>query len=299
MSGFDGQPMTLASDRASHSSLHLTLDESRESPTIASGIPGRQPIALICVHNDPALRVGEQGVGSQSVYVRQVGEALAKLGWQVDIFTRKSTPDAPTIIQHSVYCRTIRLAAGPSQFIGRDQLLDYMPSFVEMFQKFQSKEGTHYPLIHTNYWLSAWVGLQLKQSSNIQLVHTYHSLGVMKSPADSARSPMLQARLAVEQQILEQANCVIVTSPQKQESLRSVISGQKTRSPRTHQNFIQLIPYFNWPGVAHQLSHLYRRMLAQSIMDERLWHLPIPSPGVTETSSVSSVPSSARLTLAS
>ncbi|HEY9641657.1 MAG TPA: glycosyltransferase, partial [Coleofasciculaceae cyanobacterium] len=134
-------------------------------------IQPRQAIALISDHGDPAAEIGREEAGGQNVYVRQVGEALAKLGWQVDMFTRKNHASDPTIVQHSPYCRTIRLTAGPEEFIPRDQLFQYLPQFVEAFQKFQTKEGTNYPLVHTNYWMSAWIGLELRKSSNIQIVH--------------------------------------------------------------------------------------------------------------------------------
>ena len=63
--------------------------------------PNRQAIALISDHGDSAADIGREEAGGQNVYVRQVGEALAKLGWQVDMFTRKTRADDATIIQHS------------------------------------------------------------------------------------------------------------------------------------------------------------------------------------------------------
>ena len=186
----------------------------------------RQPIALISDHADPAAEVVKQDVGGQNVYVRNVGEALAKLGWQVDMFTRKANPNEPKIVQHSPYCRTIRLTAGPEEFIPKNDLFPYMPEFLEAFLKFQSKEGTNYPLVHTNYWLSGWVGLQLQELRNIQLVHTHHSLGTVKYQTAGYQPPIGETRLAMEKQILEQANCVVATSPQEQEALRKLVSEQ-------------------------------------------------------------------------
>jgi D-inositol-3-phosphate glycosyltransferase len=188
--------------------------------------PVRQAIALISDHGDPAAVIGKEEAGGQNVYVRKVGETLAKLGWQVDMFTRKTDANAPSIVQHSPHCRTIRLSAGPETFIPRDELFPYMPEFVEALAKFQSKSGMHYPLMHTNYWMSAWVGLQLKQRSNVQLVHTYHSLGAVKYQAVSPHPAIAETRLAVERQILEQGDCVVATSPQEQEHLRALVSSQ-------------------------------------------------------------------------
>jgi D-inositol-3-phosphate glycosyltransferase len=191
-----------------------------------SNAPNRQAIALISDHSDPAAETGKEETGGQNVYVRQVGEALAKLGWQVDMFTRKSNPEDATIVQHSPYCRTIRLTAGPQQFIHRNDLFQYMPEFVAAFQKFQSKEGTNYPLIHTNYWMSAWVALQLKQETNIQVVHTYHSIAAKKYQTIQQLPAIAETRLAIEQQILEQSNCIVATTPQEKEYLRRLVSEQ-------------------------------------------------------------------------
>jgi D-inositol-3-phosphate glycosyltransferase len=196
-----------------------------------STLPNRQAIALISEHGDPAADIGKEEAGGQNVYVRQVGEALAKLGWQVDMFTRKTREDDATIVQHSPHCRTIRLVAGPQEFVPRDRLFEFMPAFVEAFQTYQAKY--HYPLIHTNYWMSAWVGLQVKKTHNVQLIHTYHSLGAIKYQTVLNRPAIAPTRLDVEQQILEQANCIVATSPQEQEALRTLVS---------HLGHIEVIP---------------------------------------------------------
>jgi glycosyltransferase involved in cell wall biosynthesis len=68
------------------------------------------------------------------------------------------------------------------------------------------------------------VGLELRKHSQIQLVHTYHSLGAVKYKAIDSRPAIAATRLRIEKQILEQANCVVATSPQEQESLRQLVS---------------------------------------------------------------------------
>lgn len=184
----------------------------------------RQAIAIISDHADPTAVIGTEEAGGQNVYVRQIGEQLAELGWHVDMFTRKVNPNDPAIVEHSPHCRTIRLKAGPERFIPRDRLFEYMPEFLESFEKFQAKQAFYYPLIHTNYWLSAWVGLQWKKRAGVQLLHTYHSLGAVKYEAVKDIPLIAQTRLAVEREILEQAQCVIATSPQEKDILRKRIS---------------------------------------------------------------------------
>jgi glycosyltransferase involved in cell wall biosynthesis len=181
-------------------------------------------LALISVSGDPAVEIGKEEAGGQNVYVRQVGLALAKQGWSVDMFTRRIDPAQATIIQHAPNCRTIRLTAGPATFIGRDNVFNYLPEFVKQFQAFQEQEGYQYPLVHTNYWLSSWVGMQLKKLQPSKQVHTYHSLGAVKYRTVKELPAIATTRLEVEQACLETANRIIATSPQEEEHMRTLVS---------------------------------------------------------------------------
>ncbi|MBE9186663.1 glycosyltransferase family 1 protein [Microcoleus sp. LEGE 07076] len=186
----------------------------------------KKRIALISVHGDPAVEIGKEEAGGQNVYVRQVGEALAKQGWQVDMFTRSSDRQQARIVQHSRNCRTIRLVAGPQEFIPRDEVYGYLPIFVCEFQKFQLESGFQYPLVHTNYWLSAWVGMELKKSQPCQQVHTYHSLAAVKYKSVSTIPMIAKTRLQVEKTLLETADRVVATSPQEREHMRCLVSSK-------------------------------------------------------------------------
>jgi len=184
----------------------------------------KQHIALISVHGDPAIEIGKEEAGGQNVYVRQVGEALAQQGWHVDMFTRKADADEATIVEHSPNCRTIRLTAGPEEFVPRDNLFEYLPKFVEELLKFQERSGITYNLVHTNYWLSSWVGMELKKFQPIQQIHTYHSLGAVKYKSVTTVPLIASTRLAVEKAVLETAERVVATSPQEKEHMRSLVS---------------------------------------------------------------------------
>jgi D-inositol-3-phosphate glycosyltransferase len=183
-----------------------------------------QHIALISVHGDPAIEVGKEEAGGQNVYVRNVGEALGKLGWQVDMFTRKANAADPKIVQHTPNCRTIRLTAGPEEFIPRDCIFDYLPEFISEFLAFQAETGIKYSLVHTNYWMSAWVGMELKKLQNAKQIHTYHSLGAVKYKSVSTIPAIAKTRLNTEKLVLETAERIVATSPQEKEHMRSLVS---------------------------------------------------------------------------
>ena len=176
-------------------------------------------IALISVHRDPALPTG-----SQNVYVRQLGEAMSRLGWHVDMFTRKTNVTQSDIVQHNANCRTIRLNVGVFGFVPRQELIGYLPEFVKQLRRFQSANKIKYCLIHTNYWLSAWVGMELKKIQPIKHVHTYHSLGAVKYARIDYPSNIARTRIAIEKLCLKTADLTIATCPQQKEYLEKLVS---------------------------------------------------------------------------
>jgi glycosyltransferase involved in cell wall biosynthesis len=191
-------------------------------------------IALISVTGDPAVEIGKEEAGGQNVYVLQVGLALAELGWQVDMFSRRTSPDQEAIVTHRENCRTIRLNAGPQQFVSRDEIFECLPEFVDAFQAFQEKEGIEYRLVHTHYWLSSWVGMELKKRhNNLVQVHTYHSLGAVKYKAVETLPAIASTRLETEKACLENADRIVATSPQEEAHMRSLVS---------HKGEIEVIP---------------------------------------------------------
>lgn len=192
------------------------------NPTIA---PNRRPsYALISVDGDPTAEIGQKGAGGLNVYVRELGLGLARRGCQVDIFTRREHPEQDEIVENSPGCRTIRLTAGPAAFILRDELFEHLPAFIEAWCVFQIRSGRNYTLIHSNYWLSGWVGLQLTSHLGIPQVHTYHSIGAVKYQ-DVANPPAIATtRHLVETACLTSTDCVISTSPQEVADLRQLIS---------------------------------------------------------------------------
>jgi len=180
-------------------------------------------IALVSVHGDPAAAIGTEAAGGQNVYVREVGRQLAALGYEVDMFTRAISPDQPRLVPMAPGCRTVRLVAGPLEYVPRDQLHVHVDAFVERLVEYARKHGS-YDVVHTNYWLSGLVGQQLRRRLDLPQVHTYHSLGAIKYMNVAEVPTSARLRLAAERQILENAERIVATSPQEAEHMRRYVS---------------------------------------------------------------------------
>ena len=64
-------------------------------------------------------------------------------------------------------------------------------------------EKISYDLVHSHYWLSGWVGGQLKQEWSIPLVHMFHTLGTLKNAANRKKmGKEPEERLSAEGQIM-------------------------------------------------------------------------------------------------
>src|SRR5690349_2025255 len=117
----------------------------------------RHRVALISEHASPLAHLGGCDAGGQNVYVREVARTLGAMGHEVDIFTRRDSPDTPTVIQLFPFVRVIQVPAGPARFIAKESLLPYMPEFADFIIGFMRDEGRVYTVAHANFFMSGMV----------------------------------------------------------------------------------------------------------------------------------------------
>jgi glycosyltransferase involved in cell wall biosynthesis len=165
-------------------------------------------IAMITPHGDPLGKLGEPDTGGQCVYVKELSKHLGKLGAEVDIFTRQRG-GRREIEQISENVRVIRIECGPEGFIPKEKLMPYLPEFTEKVADYVEKR--QYDIIHTHYWDGGFVGLKLKERFRVKLVHTSHSLGVLKAKALGNFEPYKE-RIALEKEIYGKSDAIIATT---------------------------------------------------------------------------------------
>lgn len=92
-------------------------------------------IALISEHASPLATVGGTDAGGQNIYVANVARCLAKAGHQVDVFTRRDSPDLPSVVDLRPGARVVHINAGPPSFVPKEQLLGHMPEFARCTER--------------------------------------------------------------------------------------------------------------------------------------------------------------------
>jgi D-inositol-3-phosphate glycosyltransferase len=189
----------------------------------------RKPrIAVISAHTSPLSRPGGAKSGGLNVYVLELARQLANLGCQVDIFTRTTAAEAPSVIQVDSNLRAVSLRAGPAEALSPDQLYGHLDAFYEALVDFANEEGAAYDIIHSHYWLSGLVGEQLKALWGVPHVVMFHTLGEIKNRASIGEHES-DLRIRAEAAILAGADRVICATELERDSLRQLYDAPEAK----------------------------------------------------------------------
>ncbi len=179
----------------------------------------KKTIALISEHASPLAALGGVDSGGQNVYVAEVARHLAQGDYAVDVFTRWDNPELPQVITWLPGVRIVHVQAGPVGPMEKEYLYDYMPVFTENVIAFINAEGIEYDLVHANFWMSAMVAADLKNIFQIPFVVTFHALGHIRKMYQGDNDKFPSERIAIEKQIVQQADHIIAECPQDKTDL--------------------------------------------------------------------------------
>jgi D-inositol-3-phosphate glycosyltransferase len=182
--------------------------------------PALRRIAMFSVHSCPLAALGGQETGGMNVYVRELSRHLSARGVAVDVYTRRQNPCMPTVTEFAPQARVIHLNAGPPEPYTKHRVLDHLPEFLQRVETFMTTHQLRYDLLHTHYWLSGWVGLRLRQTLRIPMVHMSHTLAYPKNSAVQQaweREPL--TRLLVEREVLKQSDALVAESQASQDHM--------------------------------------------------------------------------------
>jgi len=187
--------------------------ESAPLDKIAREAPIKK-IAFISDHAAPLATIGGTDSGGQNIYVAQLAIHLSKMGYAIDIFTRKTGRGQKTVYDWLPGIRVIHVPAGPASEIPKEELWPFMPAFADYIRQFISRHGIHYHLVHAHFWMSGWIARQLKQLLGIPFVITFHALGKVRLRHQKSSDKFPAERVQIEQDIIKEADKIIAECPQ-------------------------------------------------------------------------------------
>ena len=122
-----------------------------------------------------------------NVYVRELSSALARLGHEVDVYTRRDNVLVRDLVLVEPGFRVHHVTAGPAVVLERDEFALFVNEFTDAVAASFRADGAP-DAIHANYWLSGLAGHRLKHELNIPLIMTFHTLERVKADTFEAES---------------------------------------------------------------------------------------------------------------
>ncbi len=178
-------------------------------------------IAFISVHTSPLAPMGGAKTGGMNIYIRELARELGRLGLQIDIFTRRSSPMEPDIdYALGENARVVYLKAGPIQPLTPDEHFRHLSEFTASLMAFGALHNLRYDIVYSHYWLSGWVAAKLKEAWGIRFVHMYHTLGLMKQRIHGDEPLQPDQRILTEMQVQQAADRIIAATLAEQAQLR-------------------------------------------------------------------------------
>jgi mannosylfructose-phosphate synthase len=168
--------------------------------------------------------LGAPDTGGQVVYVLRLSECLARLGYRVDIFTRRfeHQPESEVL---SDRVRIVRIPAGGDALIRKEWMCDVIPEWVANAERYIRRHGLSYAFVDSHYWDAGLAGDDLARRLGMLHLHTPHSIGSWKrdnmdgDSQELERTYNFRRRIRDERAVYDQADAIVATTPQQRDIL--------------------------------------------------------------------------------
>jgi D-inositol-3-phosphate glycosyltransferase len=177
-------------------------------------------IATLMVHTSPLDQPGIGDAGGMNIYVLESAQRMAAMGVSVDIFTRRTDPTVPEIVEISPGVRVRHFDCGHGT-LTKEQLPIHISGLSQEFSRIMRTEN--YDVIHSHYWLSGKVAMPAAKELGIPLVHTMHTMARVKNlNLAEGETPEPMIRVQGETQVVSAANALIANTDAEGASLVSL-----------------------------------------------------------------------------
>lgn len=167
-------------------------------------------IAMVSEHANPLAALGEVDAGGQNLHVSQLSAALARLGHEVTVYTRRDSRDQPERLCAPAGYEVVHVPAGPPRYVPKDELLAHMGEFSRFLGQSLSEDRPD--VVHSHFWMSGLAAVLACRDLGIPVLHTYHALGVVKRRHQGGADTSPKQRIPIERMIGRSAAGIIATS---------------------------------------------------------------------------------------
>jgi D-inositol-3-phosphate glycosyltransferase len=166
-------------------------------------------VCMVSEHASPLAALGGVDAGGQNVHVASLSTALARLGVEVVVHTRRDDPALPARVEMCPGVVVEHVDAGPPEPISKDHLLPYMDAFARHLRRvWRSERPT---LVHAHFWMSGRAALAAARPLGLPVAQTFHALGIVKRRHQGKKDTSPPQRLSIEQSLVRSCDRILAT----------------------------------------------------------------------------------------
>lgn len=167
-------------------------------------------IIMISYWSCPLARLGVLAAGGMNVYVLNLVNTLGKLGHRIDIYTRVHKEEDEKVLVLHENVRIIHLKTSKADLYRdvkyySERLLDYIKG-----------NQLSYNVLHSHYFYSGLIGVQLSSGLSLPHLHTFHTLGLVKRLYGGINDPK---RIRAERLIIDKISAIIASTELEKDDL--------------------------------------------------------------------------------
>ncbi len=213
------RPLVLGDDRPARGS-HLRYGRRMENASLR--------IAFVVLHTSPLDEPGTKDAGGMNVVIRAQAAELARLGHQVQIVTRRSSPELPAEVALAPGLTVHHLDVGPARLLAKGEHEVLITPFGEALAAHLVDHPAD--LLHAEHWYSGLAALPVARSTGVPLVQSYHSIAAPEAtPLTEGERPEAPGRLAGEQMLAREADLVVTVSRAERATVLGRLGGEPGR----------------------------------------------------------------------
>ncbi|GAB2974803.1 D-inositol-3-phosphate glycosyltransferase [Nocardioides montaniterrae] len=193
-------------------------------------------VAMISLHTSPLDQPGTGDAGGMNVYVVEVARRLARMGVEVDIFTRATRSSLSPRVVVGDGLTVHHVHAGPFEGLSKNELPGQLCTFArEVLRAEAAHPLGHYDVVHSHYWLSGQVGLLARDRWGVPLVHSMHTMAKVKNEALAlGDTPEPAARVIGEEQVVAAADVLLANTDLEAKQLINLYDAEAGRVEVVH-----------------------------------------------------------------
>lgn len=167
-------------------------------------------VLLISLHADPFSPSGVGGGGGTHAYLRELMKEFALAGRSCALITRRADPESDVEQALTRSIRLFRIDIGPPGPLDKRQLNDFHHEAMAEARRVLGYLPARPSVLHSVYWNSGRLALDLSRETGIPYVHTVISNGIRRQLEGAGDQP--SEREHIEREVFDRARAILSVS---------------------------------------------------------------------------------------